>query len=111
MIIGLNELFLCSLKEVGVRGQSHRKANGIPPHQCRRFCRKMKQTKAGSGIVKSCSPFSVANCGGKNSVCQWQKGGDFRKKYYLSIYKLNRHNGRLQLHSLIFLNSMLGSVA
>jgi len=61
------------------------------------FAVKMKRTKAGGRIVKSCSPFSAAKWQRQKS--RWSKGksGDFfapcAKKYYSALHGLDRRNG------------------
>ena len=59
------------------------------------FAVKMKRTKAGGRIVKSCSPFSAAKWQRQKSRRSRGKVGDFlrSKKYYSALDGLDRRNG------------------
>ncbi|NBH73733.1 hypothetical protein D3Z51_17340 [Clostridiaceae bacterium] len=59
------------------------------------FAVRMKRTKAGGRVVKSCSPFSAAKWQRQKSRQSRGESGDFlqSKKYYSALDGLDRRNG------------------
>ena len=75
----------CSLGEAG--GRATAKPTGSRRTSADGFAVKMKRTKAGGRIVKSCSPFSAAKWQRQKSRQSRGQSGDFlrSKKYYSAL--------------------------
>ena len=79
----------------GRGGRATAKPTVSPRSSADGFAVKMKRTKAGGRIVKSCSPFSAAKWQRQKSRQSRGQSGDFlrSKKYYSSLDGLDSRNG------------------
>ena len=79
----------------GRGGRATAKPTGSRRSSADGFAVKMKRTKAGGRIVKSCSPFSAAKWQRQKSRQSRGQSGDFlrSKKYYSALDGLDSRNG------------------
>ena len=79
----------------GRGGRATAKPTGSRRSSADGFAVKMKRTKAGGRVVKSCSPFSAAKWQRQKSRQSRGKSGDFlrSKKYYSALDGLDSRNG------------------
>lgn len=87
----------------GLRGQSHRKSQRLPPIQRSQFYRKIKQTT--TGRILSCFPLKAAQWNEKIQPVKGVKRRDFANaKYYSALDWLDRRRG-LMIGNLVLVHS------